>query len=400
MQIVTSPYRRTRETTEGILKTLTAPDHAGAPSPFSKRIINVYEEPRIREQDFGNFQPSATEMTRIWHERADYGHFFYRIPNGESAADAYDRVASFNESLWRQFSEPDFPSVCVLVTHGLMARVFLMKWYHWSVEYFEDLRNIGHCEFIMMERNSSDKYTLQNKLRTWSELKKQRLAKAAQDEEPKTETPALQDPLQRNTVNQFLPRSPVPNATPDSADLSADAGPVKDNQDRHRWSVHPSTTQLPSIESQQHIAHGLKPIEPDTDASTPPSPMSWSLYDAGVGSSSQGVQKTVDPPKSHASSSFSVRGVDPGTSGISTHSDESPCNDCDDEEAEVPSSSSQRPERKPTIADIKRWAEESGMGKGAKADPLGDEAVEHHVEEVEKDAVNAKAYEDAIGSHV
>ena len=50
----------------------------------------------------------------MWQERADYGHFFYRIPNGESAADAYDRVSGFNESLWRSFGEEDFPSVCVL----------------------------------------------------------------------------------------------------------------------------------------------------------------------------------------------------------------------------------------------------------------------------------------------
>jgi broad specificity phosphatase PhoE len=68
-------------------------------------------------------------MERMWSERADYGHFFYRIPNGESAADAYDRIAGFNESLWRQFGDAKFPSVCVLVTHGLMTRVFLMKWY-------------------------------------------------------------------------------------------------------------------------------------------------------------------------------------------------------------------------------------------------------------------------------
>jgi broad specificity phosphatase PhoE len=50
----------------------------------------------------------------MWQERADYGHFFYRIPNGESAADAYDRVSGFNESLWRQFGEDDFASVCIL----------------------------------------------------------------------------------------------------------------------------------------------------------------------------------------------------------------------------------------------------------------------------------------------
>ncbi|KAK3096382.1 hypothetical protein LTR53_019293, partial [Teratosphaeriaceae sp. CCFEE 6253] len=97
LQIYTSPYRRTRETTEGILRTLTAQDDpASTPSPFNRRNIKVWEEPRLREQDFGNFQPCSAEMERMWRERADYGHFFYRIPNGESAADAYDRVSGFN----------------------------------------------------------------------------------------------------------------------------------------------------------------------------------------------------------------------------------------------------------------------------------------------------------------
>lgn len=173
LQFFTSPYRRTRETTQGILESLTSDDPS--PSPFPRHTIKVYEEPRLREQDFGNFQPCSAEMERMWQERADYGHFFYRIPNGESAADAYDRVSGFNESLWRQFGEDDFASVCILVTHGLMTRIFLMKWYHFSVEYFEDLRNINHCEFVIMKKNPDNgKYLLQNKLRTWSELKKER----------------------------------------------------------------------------------------------------------------------------------------------------------------------------------------------------------------------------------
>lgn len=112
LHFFTSPYRRTRETTEGILATLTSDDPS--PSPFKRNNIKVYEEPRLREQDFGNFQPCSAEMERMWQERADYGHFFYRIPDGESAADAYDRVSGFNESLWRQFGDDDFASVCVL----------------------------------------------------------------------------------------------------------------------------------------------------------------------------------------------------------------------------------------------------------------------------------------------
>ncbi|KAL8686664.1 MAG: hypothetical protein Q9218_006951 [Villophora microphyllina] len=192
LHFFTSPYRRTRETTEGILNALTSSNPT--PSPFPRHTIKVYEEPRLREQDFGNFQPGSQEMARMWAERAEYalvttcgnddvfkhttpkkGHFFYRIPNGESAADAYDRVSGFNDTLWRSFDSDSFASVCVLVTHGLMTRVFLMKWYHFSVEYFEDLRNIDHCEFVVMKRSKENqKYILQNELRTWSELKKER----------------------------------------------------------------------------------------------------------------------------------------------------------------------------------------------------------------------------------
>jgi len=46
------------------------------------------------------------------------------------------------------------------------------------VEYFEDLRNVNHCEFITMERSeSTGKYILQNELRTWSSYKKEQEAK-------------------------------------------------------------------------------------------------------------------------------------------------------------------------------------------------------------------------------
>lgn len=201
LHFFTSPYRRARETTEGMLESLTS--DTPTPSPFPRRTIKVYEEPRLREQDFGNFQPCSTEMERMWMERADYGHFFYRIPNGESAADAYDRVSGFNESLWRLFGEQDFASVCILVTHGLMARVFMMKWYHWSVEYFEDLRNINHCEFVIMTHNPDNgKYTLQNKLRTWSDLRKERDAERDHERVAKGLNPAPLTPIDHAPIRR------------------------------------------------------------------------------------------------------------------------------------------------------------------------------------------------------
>lgn len=156
----TSPYKRTRQTLDGLISGIS---NSGIP-------YKVHEEPRMREQDFGNFQSTAEEMEMIWKERAHYGHFFYRIPYGESAADVYDRCAGFNETLFRQFQSDKFPSVLVLVTHGIWARVFLMKWYRWTYEEFESLKNVGHCQFLVMEKNpETERYKFLTKLAKWDD---------------------------------------------------------------------------------------------------------------------------------------------------------------------------------------------------------------------------------------
>lgn len=66
-----------------------------------------------------------------------------------------------------------------------MSRVFLMKWYHFTVEYFEDLRNVDHCEFLIMRKQDNGKYNLETKLRTWSELKRERAAAIREKEKEK-----------------------------------------------------------------------------------------------------------------------------------------------------------------------------------------------------------------------
>lgn len=157
----TSPYLRARQTCQDIISGIE--DVEGVE-------YRVCEEARMREQDFGNFQSTPEEMEEIWEQRAHYGHFFYRIPHGESAADVYDRIASFNETLFRQFSKDLFPNVLVLVTHGIWARVFLMKWFRWSYEEFESLRNIPHCQFLVMKQQDDGKYCLKTPLKTWDDL--------------------------------------------------------------------------------------------------------------------------------------------------------------------------------------------------------------------------------------
>lgn len=400
LQFFTSPYRRTRETTEGILRTLTSDDPS--PSPFPRNKITVFEEPRLREQDFGNFQPCSAEMERMWQERADYGHFFYRIPDGESAADAYDRVSGFNESLWRQFGDDDFPSVCVLVTHGLMSRVFLMKWYHWSVEYFEDLRNVNHCEFIIMKRSdTSSKYILQNELRTWSELRKRA---AAAGGSPASTTPSRSTSTSTTATLNASPTIPIRRW----------GGCVNGcNHDKANWPKRPmrkntmeflngqlppaATTSLTEEPDQQSDATDTPPEaatpskllrKQSTKLAQPPNlpPTPASPNDAsGDGSTSDEGEATSSITRSHQNTAPRTAAIvrhlqHPGNTpgeGFSDDSDYFPgMQHLNTNKSRFRASSRQRQQSKERKRAQKMtqesWKEESGMGHGARADTLGD----------------------------
>ena len=52
------------------------------------------EEPRLREQDWANYQDTA-DIEQQKELRNRYGHFFYRFTDGESGADVYDAVFAF-----------------------------------------------------------------------------------------------------------------------------------------------------------------------------------------------------------------------------------------------------------------------------------------------------------------
>ncbi|SCU97478.1 LADA_0H06502g1_1 [Lachancea dasiensis] len=211
----TSPYRRTRETLRGMLDVLDeynerncgvsarqndgyhplgkkrqahwqCPEfpHGFFENHESRDLLNslkktasrktfihyrVKDEPRLREQDFGNFQ-ELSSMRDVMSMRANYGHFFFRFPQGESAADVYDRCASFQETLFRHFNQQDRKprDVVVLVTHGIYLRVFLMKWFRWTYEEFESFTNVPNGSLVVMELDPElDRYVLRTTMPKW-----------------------------------------------------------------------------------------------------------------------------------------------------------------------------------------------------------------------------------------
>jgi broad specificity phosphatase PhoE len=149
-----SPYIRTRQTAELL--------GLGVPSE-EMRI-----EPRLREQDWANFQ-DPDDIAEQKRQRNDYGHFYYRFTHGESGSDVYDRVSTFLESLWRSFVGPGTAEQnLVIVTHGLTMRLFCMRWFHWSVEYFESLENPVNGGHVVLVRQPSLTYRLEQPFVQWN----------------------------------------------------------------------------------------------------------------------------------------------------------------------------------------------------------------------------------------
>ena len=149
-----SPYYRTRQTFECIKSSIT------------DNLTTNYEDPRIRELDWGHLRhPDDNES--IIRERNKYGIFYYRIKDGESGADVYDRVSTFLETMYRDFRKDDYAENTLIVTHGMTLRVFLMRWLHWSVEEFENIRNPDNCQIVIMEQGADNKYQLISQLETW-----------------------------------------------------------------------------------------------------------------------------------------------------------------------------------------------------------------------------------------
>ena len=146
-----SPFFRTRETFQHIRESI------------DNNIIKTIEDPRIREQDWGHLR-HPDDNKGIIEERDNFSTFYYRIPDGESGADVYDRVTTFLDTMHRDFEKHNYPENVLIVSHGLTIRLFLMRWYHWSVEEFESLHNPKNCQIIIMEKQIDDHYTLSSEL--------------------------------------------------------------------------------------------------------------------------------------------------------------------------------------------------------------------------------------------
>lgn len=155
-----SSYHRTRQTYEGVKKSLD--------------VWKYYETPLLREQEWGttfdgikSYQDASEDIEKY---RDEHGTFYYRFKSGESVADVFGRVSQFLDTLFRDFEKPDFPENVVIVTHGMTWRVLLMRWFHLTIEEFELLKNPKNCEFCLLTSDDRNgKYKLATPLKKWDQ---------------------------------------------------------------------------------------------------------------------------------------------------------------------------------------------------------------------------------------
>lgn len=146
-----SPYTRTMQTYHAITHYLAG--------PYDGAQFSYVEEPRLREQDWGNLQNNKA-IQQCRSERQRFGSFYYRFPQGESGADVYDRVTSFIETLHREMDKTHNENNFVLLSHGITIRLFLMRYFKWTVDYFHQLHNPSNCQIMMLKKLPNGKYQL------------------------------------------------------------------------------------------------------------------------------------------------------------------------------------------------------------------------------------------------
>ena len=172
VHFIVSPYVRTVETFHGIVSAWCDPDgdEFACIDGHDRKVVAWYErltelgltwneDSRIREQDFGNYQtPEVTKRAK--EERHRFGAFYYRFNNGESGSDVFDRVSTFLDSLWRSF-ETNKSQNYVLITHGIVLRVLMARYFRYTISQLNMLANPKNCEMVVLGHSGDGRLDLE-----------------------------------------------------------------------------------------------------------------------------------------------------------------------------------------------------------------------------------------------
>ncbi len=134
-----SPFLRTRQTCEEFNKSLG--------------IQDIREDITLIEQQFGLFDSVPEEEWGTLYPReyeefkrqcSNQGKFYARPPLGESPFDVAIRIHQFMGTIHRDLERHGVDTLFIF-THGTTLRTFLMRWFHYSPEWYQAERNPKNC---------------------------------------------------------------------------------------------------------------------------------------------------------------------------------------------------------------------------------------------------------------
>lgn len=134
-----SPYQRTRQTSEQFNKFL--------------KIKDIKEDITLIEQQFGLFDsiPKSEwgdkcemEFDEYLRQVQNQGKFYARLPLGESPFDVAIRIHQFMGTIHRDYEKAGVDTLFIF-THGTTLRTFLMRWFHYSPEWYQAEKNPKNC---------------------------------------------------------------------------------------------------------------------------------------------------------------------------------------------------------------------------------------------------------------
>jgi hypothetical protein len=200
-----------------------------------------------------------------------------------------------------------------------------------------------------MEKNpDSGKYNLQNRLRTWSELKQQR-----QSEDQRA------DPQRRRTLSHFLTESVKSPTIPSRRSGGCAEGCNHDNEHFPHCAVH----RKKQVQQQLQLPPAADPNASEREGlkSTPAA--------SHHATHQEHAKFTAEPPSYSQASSVGT----PHEQNENENEDEDRDYFTTDRGRSLAIAMSKNPVRRATPKDVERWASESGMDDGRMADTLGDE---------------------------
>ncbi len=134
-----SPYLRTRQTSEEFNRALGITD--------IREDITLIEQQyglfdSIPDEEWGRLYPAeAAEYDR---QLSNYGKFYARLPLGESPFDVAIRVHQFMGTIHRDLEKHGIDTLFIF-THGTTLRTFLLRWFHYTPEWYHEEKNPKNC---------------------------------------------------------------------------------------------------------------------------------------------------------------------------------------------------------------------------------------------------------------